>query len=104
MLDTLKPGQTIRCTLLKAPMAAGNRKTILRLMRRDPSVVRGLRKSQAIRRRTTVVYNRGNRDWVQRQTCGKIVRLTTGHSWSFTYDASIAADLKSVHAFLKIEG
>jgi hypothetical protein len=102
MLENIKPGQKITCTLVKAPKAEASRKTILRLMRRDPDVVRGLRKSQNVRRRTTVVYNRGNRDWVQRQTCGKIVRLTPGHSWSFFFDPAITGDLKSVGDYLKI--
>lgn len=102
-LATLKPGQKIRCTVLKTPMAQGDKKTIERLMRRDPSVARGLRKSHHIRQRTTVIYNRGNRDWVQRQKCGKIVRLVPGNSWACLYDISLLPEFKAVEKFLKIE-
>ncbi len=101
MIDTLKPGQNVHCTLVKLPMAAAPGKTILRLMRRDPVVVKGLRKSHRVRQKTTVVYNRGNRDWVQRQKCAKIVELRVGNDWTMPYDASIAPDLQSVSDYIK---
>jgi hypothetical protein len=103
MIDSLKPGQKIRCTVLKLPKAAADRKTIERLMRRDPAVVRGLRNSYEKRAHTTVTYNRGNRDWVQRQKVGKIVRLVTGNSWTCAFDLSVAPDFKAVQSFLKVE-
>ena len=103
MIDTLKPGQKIRCTVLKLPKAAADCKTIERLMRRDPAVMRGLKNSHHKRARTTVTYNRGNRDWVQRQKVGKIVRLVKGNSWTCTFDFAIAPDFKAVAEFVKIE-
>ena len=103
MIDSLKPGQIVRCTVEKLPHAEAPADTILRLMRRDPTVVRALRKSQEVRRRNTVVYNRGNRDWVQRRACGKVVRLTKGASWAFVYDLSILPEIKSVQKYVKIE-
>jgi hypothetical protein len=103
MLETLKPGQSIRCTVLKLPKAAADRKTIERLMRRDPNVIRGLRKSHRLRESTTVTYNRGNRDWVQRQKVGKIVRLVKGNTWTCTFDFSIAPDFRAVESFVKVE-
>lgn len=102
MIDSLKPGQNVHCTLVKLPQAASAGKTILRLMRRDPAVVKGLRKSYKVRQRTTVVYNRGNRDWVQRQKCAKIVELRVGNDWTMPYDPSIEPDMRSVADFLKI--
>lgn len=102
-IDALKPGQIITCTVLKTPRAEAPVDTILRLMRRDPLATRALRKSQETRRRTTVIYNRGNRDWVQRQSCGKIVRLADGAKWAFVYDLSVKPDMKSVEKYLKIE-
>ncbi len=103
MLSSLTPGQIIRCTILKEPLAEAPVDTIERLMRRDPAVVRGLRKSQKLRRRNTLVYNRGNRDWVQRRSVGKIVRVVKGNSWTCTFDLSVLADFKSVEKYLKIE-
>jgi hypothetical protein len=103
MIESLKPGQNVKCTVLKLPKAAADRKTLERLMRRDPAVVKGLRKSYRLRARSTVVYNRGNRDWVQRQKVGKIVRLVPGNTWTFVYDLAIAPEMKAVADFLKVE-
>lgn len=103
MIDSFKPGQFVTCTLIKEPRAEAPVDTILRLMRRDPAVVRGLRKSYSIRQRTTVVYNRGNRDWVQRQKCGRIARCVKGNTWTFRYDHSVKPDIASVAKYLKIQ-
>ena len=97
-----KPGQTIKCTVTKAPRAAGGRKTLERLMRLQPSVAKGLRASQHKRAQTTIVYNRGNRDWVKRQTCGKIVRAVKGATFTMTYSVNLEADIASIKDCLQI--
>jgi hypothetical protein len=103
MLESLKPGQNVRCTVVKAPRTDDASQTILRLMRKDPTVCRRLRRSQMMRRRHMIVYNRGNRDWYKRATCGKIARVTPGATWSFTYTLEHGRDMKTVEQFLKIE-
>lgn len=104
MIESLKPGQTVRCTLLKLPRSRGNSKTVRALMLRDPQNIRASRRAQMIRRRNTVVYNRGNRDWVQRRPCARIAILKAGVSWSFAYQLDLADELRSVQSLLKIEG
>ena len=74
-LDSFKSGQSIRCTLTKAPRNAGARKTLERLMRLQPSVVRGLRNSHRKRQQNLVVYNRGNRDWTKREVAAAFCAL-----------------------------
>lgn len=103
MTATFKPGSTVRFTITKAPRARAAIKTVERLMWRDPAVAKGLRKSHKIRQRTTVVYNRGNRDWVQRQKCARIIEVTKGKSWTMTYHLDLAQDIASVADYLKIE-
>ena len=103
MIDSLKPGQTVRCTLVKLPRSRGNSKTVRTLMLRDPENVRASRRAQIARRRNTVVYNRGNRDWVQRRPCARIAVLKTGAQWSFAYQYDLADELRSVESLLKIE-
>ena len=102
-MSTFKPGQNIRVTLVKAPRARAAIKTVERLMWRDPGVARGLRKSHKVRQRTTIIYNRGNRDWVQRQECARIVEVKKGQVWNMTYHHDLAADMASVKDYLKIE-
>lgn len=103
MAKTLTPGQKISCTLTSVPRAEGARKTIARLMRRDPVASKGLRRAQRVRRQTTIVYNRGNRDWVKRQTCAKIVQALPGQSAVIPFNVSLVPDMKAVQQYLKIE-
>lgn len=98
-----KPGSKLKMTITKAPRARAARKTVERLMWRDAVTARGLRKSHKVRQRTTVVYNRGNRDWVQRQECARIVEVTKGQTWTLVYHLDLAKDIASVASYLKIE-
>jgi hypothetical protein len=102
MLDTLKAGQNIRCTVSAIPAAQDHIDTIFRLMRQDMTVQKALKKSQTRRLQTMNVYNRGNRDWTSRQKVGKIVEVEKGRSWTMPYFHQIAPDLKSVQKFLSI--
>ncbi len=104
MIETLKPGQMIRCQVAKAPHAEAPVDTIERLMRLDPKVVRGLRRAQRRRRQEMVVYNRGNRDWYKREKCARISKCATGASWTMKYNLDLKRELESVAKYLKIEG
>jgi len=103
MLDAFKPGQTIRCTITKSPTNAGGRKTLERLMRLEPTIAKGLRRAHHKRQQNLDVYNRGNRDWTKRVPCGKFVLPVKGQAWSMKLTAPLAADLKSVERFVKVE-
>jgi len=103
MIDSLKPGQTVKCTVVKTPQTADDTQTVMRLMRKDPAIDRRLRRSQMMRRRNMVVYNRGNRDWYKREEVGKIAIVRTGASWQFTYSLELGRDMKAIERFLKVE-
>jgi len=103
MIDSLKAGQNVKCTVNTVPNAAGREKTIERLMRLDPVNKKGLARAYHKRQLAWETKNRGNRDWVMRQQCGKIVRVVKGASWTMPFDFSIAADLKSCERYLTIE-
>ncbi|MBL9031031.1 MAG: hypothetical protein JNM80_04915 [Phycisphaerae bacterium] len=103
MLDSLKPGQAIRCTITKLPRAEAGVDTIHRLMRQQQDIKRGLRKAQRRRRQGMVVYNRGNRDWYKREKCSKLIHPAAGAAWTMTYSLQIKPELASLDGFLKIE-
>jgi hypothetical protein len=102
MID-LKPGQSITCTITKVPPTEDGRQTLMRLMRKDPATIRALRRGQRRRRQNMLVYNRGNRDWTSRQTCGKIVRCEKGEAWSMTYTADLAREFAIVAPFVSVK-
>lgn len=102
MLDSLKPGQTITCTISKAPRTPSQVSTVERLMRRDLANRKGLRRAQRLRRQNMVVYNRGNRDWVKRERCGKLVRTVTGSQWTMAWSPDLAPEFRTVEQFITI--
>lgn len=97
------PGQTLRCTIERVPLTEDDRQTILRLMRKDPAIAKRLRRSQMMRRRHMVVYNRGNRDWYKRERVGKVAHVLKGAQWFFTYNHDLGRDMQVVRDYLKIE-
>jgi hypothetical protein len=103
MIESLKAGQNVKCTVTAMPRAAARTKTIERLMRLDPVNKKGLARAYHKRQLGWQTKNRGNRDWVMRQTCGKIVRVAKGATWTMPFDFCISPDLQSVLQFVKIE-
>jgi hypothetical protein len=102
-IDSLKPGQKISLVLSSVPRAQNAKDTIARLMRRDPTAKRALRKAQRMRQQRLNVYNRGNRDWVSRENAAKVVIVKSGAAWTMTYTPDIGPDLKSVEKYLAIK-
>lgn len=98
-----KAGDKIQCTITSVPRAAAKTDTIARLMRRDPTVVRALRRAQRMRRQRMHSYIRGGRRWYDREHPAKVIRVESGESWEMTFSHDIAADLASVGSYLKIQ-
>ena len=103
MLENIKPGSKIRCTLTSQPRTDAAEDTVRRLMWLDKDTQKGLRRAQRRRRQDMVVYNRGNRDWYKRERCARIATPEQGATWTFTYSHQIAPDIASVAKHLKIE-
>jgi hypothetical protein len=102
-LESFKPGQKIACTITKLPVAAADNKTLTRLMRLDPANAKSLRRAQNLRRQRMVVYNRGNRDWISRESCAKVVHLAIGENWTMTYRLDLVNELKNLADYIAIK-
>ncbi|HZW08911.1 MAG TPA: hypothetical protein VFF69_03330 [Phycisphaerales bacterium] len=98
-----KPGEQIRCTITAVPRAQAKTDTIARLMRRDPTAVRALRRAQRMRRQRMHSYIRGGREWFDREHPAKVVRVAQGESWQMVFTPDILPDLQSVGSYVKIE-
>ena len=103
MIDSLKPGQTIRCTVTKNIRTASVRSTVLRLMRLDPDIKRGLRHAQKRRDRRLLVRSRGGRPWAVREKSAKLAKAEPGESWTMTWIPHVAPEFKNVEQYVKIE-
>ena len=102
-IDANAVGQTLRCTVAKAPRAKAATDTIARLMRLDPANVKSLRRAQPLRARRMNTYIRGNRVWHSREKAARVVRVAAGQSWDLPMNPTIADDLKAVASYLSIE-
>ncbi len=97
MLDSIKAGQHVECTLKRDlnPDTA-NFKTVQRLMRLDPDNRKALRKAQEHRARTLVVRSRGKRPWPVRQRAAKVAVPREGATWKLVYVPQLHDDMKAV--------
>ncbi|MCG3122706.1 MAG: hypothetical protein GIKADHBN_01099 [Phycisphaerales bacterium] len=101
--DSLKPGQTITCTITKAPRGEGRISTLERLMRRDPTNAKALRRGHKLRQQNLNVYNRGNRDWTSRVKCATVVRVAQGEAWTMTFTPDLVPDFRSVEGYVSVK-
>jgi hypothetical protein len=102
MLDTLKAGQPVTFTVLSTPRAQDSKDTIERLMRLDPVNKKSLTSAYKKRAQRQFTFNRGNRDWVKRETCAQIVRCAKGATWTMPFTFNVLPDIKSVEKYLKV--
>jgi len=102
-MSDYSPGQTLQCTITKAPMVERHRQTIERLMRQDPGVQKALKNAHRIRQRDMRWKMRGGKIWYNRPRVGKIVRVAEGESWTMPYIPQIERDLAAVDRFVKVE-
>jgi hypothetical protein len=99
----LKAGQDLVCTITKVPRSEAKVSTLERLMRLDPSNKRALRRAQRLRSQREVVYNRGNRDWVSREKCARVVRVVSGATWTMPCNLELVDELLSLGDFVKVQ-
>ncbi len=103
MIDSLKPGQKIRCTLLKTLTKGDDRDTIMRIMRHDPAIKKGLRKAQDRRLGRLNIRSRGGRPWAVREKASKVASTEKGDEFTVVWAPLYAGDFKAVEKHLKIE-
>ena len=103
VLNTVKPGQDLRCTVTAEPRNENAVQTIARLMRRDPDNKRNLRRAQHLRKRRMNIYIRGGRRWASREKAADVVRVEQGATWTMPFTADLHVELRSVERFLSVE-
>lgn len=102
MLESLKAGQKVVCTITKEPRGDA-RDTVMRLMRFDPDHKRALKAAQEHRDKTMIIRSRGGRPWAKRVKSSKIVIPNQGSSWTMTWFPHIAPDFKSVSSCVEVK-
>ncbi|MGP1345863.1 MAG: hypothetical protein ACTS3F_04240 [Phycisphaerales bacterium] len=103
MFENIKPGDQIRCTVIKHVNPGDHADTIARLMRQDPDIKRKLKGAQEHRRRTNPVQRWGGRLKTRAPKATRYANVNLNESWTMRYFPQIAPDFKSVERYLKIE-
>lgn len=103
MTATIQPLETYTFTVRKVPSRPQDRKTIQRLMRMQPAIVKGLKALQKKRRREdNVTYIRAGVEWTNRARATKLTRVERGATFTLRVAPQIIPDLNAVASFLDV--
>jgi hypothetical protein len=100
--DVVAPAKTVTFTVTSLPRAEKGRKTLLRLIRMQPDIQRGL--SRLSKRRAKFdndVHQRGGRMWTSRARAPKLAIVQVGESFTLQLTPQVIPDLRSVEAHLE---
>lgn len=97
----IAPGSKIVLEIVKNPTNEGARKTLVRLARKDPTVVRYHRKQQQ-KRPSWEEWRRGAMTWHHQMKSRAAVSITRGAKYNITATVDVLRDLASVERFVKI--
>ena len=101
MPDVIAPSQKVTFTVTSEPHRVADRKTIMRLMRMQPTIQRGLRRLAKRRKREDNYSSpRAGRDWVTRMRATKLARVEKGEQFTLLVTAQLMPDIKAVEKFL----
>lgn len=103
MLDSLKPGQPVRCTVKENVRIHDDYETVMRLMRFDPEVRKMLKSAQEYRVRHLLIRSRGKRPWEVREKSARQIRAAKGAQWNMRWIPEMKKDFASVQQYLTIE-
>lgn len=98
---SIEPSTKFTFTVTREPKAEGPKKTLLRLMRMQPTIQRGLSRLAVRREREdNIVKRRGGRLWTSRAKVSKLVRVAKGETFTLRVTPQIIPDIQSVAAYL----
>ena len=102
-MDSFKPGQTLKCTIVREPRTQDDQQTVVRLMRRDSAVKRQLKSAQEYRMQNLYVRSRGKRPWEVRVKAAQYALPKLGVSWTMPFVPHVLPDMRAVERFIKVE-
>lgn len=100
MATDIQPGQWVNVKITGEPRSEAARKTMIRLFRMDPEVMRERRRF--VRSRPVQWARRGGRLWGNRPPKLQAVHTTTGASYRIFASVDILRDLRSIARYVNI--
>lgn len=102
MADVVAPTKTVTFTVTKMPRQLAKQKTIMRLARLQPEIVKGLKKLQKQRARFDNVRTiRAGRPWVDRAKATKLLRPEVGLEFTLKVTPQLMNDVKSIMPYVE---
>lgn len=102
-MQTIKPGQTVEIEVTSLPRSEAARKTLIRILKRDPEAIRRQR-HQKNKRPSREEWIRGAMTWHHQMKSRPPVDMKVGAKGTLRATLDVLRDLTSVSRFVKITG
>ena len=103
MLDDIQVGQNIQVKVVKTPTNAAARKTIVRVLNKDPEAQQRAQTQRDIRDLHNKPTARGGREWISRIPVQPASKAETGETGTLRATYDVLRDLKSVERFVEVQ-
>jgi len=103
MLEDIKLGQKVHITVAKQPTNAAAKKTIARVLAKDPAIAREKQRREDVRREHKHFRTRAGRPWMVRPAKKPVVQGDRGDAGTVTVRYQELLDLKSVARFVEVK-
>lgn len=102
MFDQITPGSRVRVEVMKNPTNAAARKTLVRLLSKDPVVKAENKRLRSVRQSRHQPKMRGGRLYGGRMIKLRPVKGQVGEGGTLTATADVVSDLRSVVRFVQV--
>ena len=102
MAQDIAPGDTIKITVKHRPTSAAARKTLVRVLSKDPVVQRENQRLREVRATNLRHQQRGGRQWAVRVPKQRPVTGERGEAGTIRATTDVIRDLSSVERFIDI--
>ena len=103
MIDNVKTGDTVQVTITSRPTNRAARKTLQRVLSKDPQHKKEVDRQRAVRDTNLRAKIRGGRPWYRRVVKQHAVEGVVGETGTVRATADVLRDLGSVQRFVEVK-
>ncbi len=103
-MSDIAPGITVTVKIVKPVKSEGARKTLVRLLSKDPAIVKENKRLKKVREANQTMSTRGGRwrVWESRLVKQRPVTAAVGEEGTFLATADVLRDLRGVEKFVEV--
>jgi len=102
MLENIETGQKVRVKVARQPTNAAARKTLARLLAKDPQIAAEQQRRKEVRDTHKHVRTRAGRPWIVRPEKKPAITGDRGEAGTIRATYDVLKDLKSVEKFVEV--